>query len=144
MDLLDKFWTKIRQGQSPDISRTYIGQILDIRQSLDKLWSLSRVCLMSRICPIHVLFMSRICPCLMFVRTLSRKSNFCPLQIQFLSSNPPFVQYLSSFFGIIPQKFARQTLDNFLTSSLYHLQPGYPAFGQNLDKLRILVFHETE
>ena len=111
---------------------------------LDKFWSLSRVCLMSRICPIHVLFMSRICPCLMFVRTLSRKSNFCPLQIQFLSSNPHFVQYLSSFFGIIPQKFARQTLDNFLTSSLYHLQPGYPAFGQNLDKLRILVFHETE
>ena len=44
MDLLDKFRTNIRQGQRPDISRTYIGQILDIRQSLDKLQNLSRLC----------------------------------------------------------------------------------------------------
>ena len=44
MDLVDKFWTNIRQGRSRDVNRTYIGQILDIRQSLDKLQSLSSIC----------------------------------------------------------------------------------------------------
>ena len=53
---------------------------------------------MSIICPIHVLYMSKICPCPLYDLYLSPKSNLCPHQISFLSSPshfcPLFVIYV--------------------------------------------------
>ena len=122
-----------------DQSLKHSSVLLD-NAGLDKLWSLSRVCLMSRICPIHVLFMSRICPCLMFVRTLSRKSNFCPLQIQFLSSNPPFVQYLSSFFCHNSSKMWKTNSGQFLDFFTLPLTTWLPCIRTKLGQTSDLGF----
>ena len=114
----------------------------------DKVWTNSGVCPDFVLCPEFGQCMSYLCPAFVLVLCSSKICPVNPTFVLFKSSFCPQIHLLSNtclhFFGIIPQKCERQTLDNFLTSSLYHLQPGYPAFGQNLDKLRILVFHETE
>ena len=104
-------------------------------------WTNSGVCPEFVLCPEFVQYMSYLCPEFVLVLCSSELCPVNPTFVLFKSSFCPQIHLLSNtclhFFAIIPQKCERQTLDNFLTSALYHLQPGYPAIGQNLDKLRI-------
>ena len=78
---------------------------------------LSQIHNMSSKCPITVLLLSNLCPCLTYVQVLSHKSKYCPLQIQSLSSwpptNPTFVLSLFKLFTRILLKIAGQSLDKF-------------------------------
>ena len=108
----------------------------------------------SRICPIYVLYMSKICPEFVLVQVLSKfcltSSIFCPINVPtsekclgFVLAKSSQIEFLSMFCPCDSTSTIRQSLDKFWPWCFFHFPPGNPAPRQKLDKLWIWILYSA-